>query len=291
MISRKNTSSGPLLLIVLALLCVNIFFFYLEYKSKESVLIFAMLDVGQGDALFIQSPTGTQLLVDAGPPRRILGELRRLMSPFDRGLDAIIITNPDQDHIGGFMDVLGAYEVGALLEPGTFNSSRTYENLKREIKKRDIPEILARRGMRLHLGGGAVLDILFPDRDVSDWTTNDGSVVGRLSYGGTSFLLTGDATSETERIVLANDSGASLRSEVLKVGHHGSRTSSSPDFLRAVSPDYALISLGLNNKYGHPHKEVLEALEYVGAEVFRTDLQGTIVIRSDGEKTTFSFDR
>ena len=280
------------LLIVACLLLVStLFLFYLDFKSSNKDLIFAMLDVGQGDSLFIQSPTGTQILFDAGPPRKVLSELARVMSPFDKYLDAIVITNPDADHIGGFADILKTYKVGMVLEPGTVSDSKTYQNLEQEIKNKNIQDILARRGMRLHLGGGAVIDILFPDRDVFDWSSNDGSIVAKLTYRETSIMLTGDATAKTEKIIIAGKSSQGLDSDILKVGHHGSRTSSSSEFIKSVSPEYALISLGRDNKYGHPHMETLDTLEKIGAKIFRTDLLGTIIMRSDGQNVSFSFQK
>jgi len=241
-----------------------------------------MLDVGQGDALFIESPTGAQVLFDGGPPRKLLGSLSRLMSPFDKSIDAIVITNPDADHISGFLDIFKSYEVGLVLEPGTKNESKTFQNIKGEIKKRNIPDILAKRGMRLTLGGGVYIDVLFPDRDVSDWATNDGSIVARLTYGDTHIMLTGDATAKTEKIVLAENKEETIKSTILKVGHHGSRTSTREDFVKAVAPLYALISLGKDNKYGHPHQETLDTLSQFGARILRTDQVGTIVVKSDG---------
>ena len=280
-----------LLIIVLILLVSDGLLFYLDFKNSNRDFVFAMLDVGQGDALFVESPTGTQVLIDGGPPRKILGALSRVMSPFDRTIDSIIVTNPDQDHIGGFLDVLKVYKVGAVLESGTFNDSKTYQNLKEEIKNKKIPDILARRGMRLNLGGGAVIDILFPDRDVSDWTTNDGSVVGKLSYGETSIMLMGDATEETERIILEENSKNTLLSDILKVGHHGSRTSTSPQFVEAISPTHAFISAGGDNRYGHPHQEVLDTLNQFGVKIFRTDLLGTIIMKSDGEVLRWQYNK
>ena len=280
-----------ILIVVLILLVSDGFLFYLDFKNSNRDFVFAMLDIGQGDALFVESPSGTQVLIDAGPPRKILGALSRVMSPFDRKIDAIIITNPDQDHIGGFLDVLKIYKVGAVLEPGTFNDSKTYQNLKEEIKNKKIQEILARRGMRLNLGGGAVIDILFPDRDVSDWTTNDGSVVGKLSYREISVMLTGDATEETERIILEENSKNVLKSDVLKIGHHGSKTSTSAEFVEAISPTQALISAGRDNRYGHPHQEVLDTLNQFGVKVFRTDLLGTIIMKSDGEMLRWQYNK
>jgi competence protein ComEC len=258
-----------------------IFIFYLDWQTSHRQLTFAVLDIGQGDALFIESSSGTQVLVDVGPPRKIIGELSRLMSPLDRYIDAVIITNPDQDHIGGFTDVLEIYKIGKIFESGTINNSKTYQNLETEIKNQNIPRILAQKGMKLHLGDGAVIDILFPDRDVSDWTPNDGSIIARLTYGATSIMLTGDSTIKTEKIILTNNPSGNLASDILKVGHHGSRTSTSDSFLKAVSPKYALISNGKNNKYGHPHQEIVDTLEQFGAKILRTDLLGTIVFFCD----------
>ena len=135
--------------------------------------------------------------------------------------------------------------------------------------------------MILDLGGGVKLQILFPDRDVSTWATNDGSVMARLSYGKTSIMLTGDAPAKTEQIILSENPPAALASTILKVGHHGSRTSSSVSFVKAVSPEYAFISDGKNNKYGHPHQETLDTLASFGVKVLRTDLLGTIVFKCD----------
>ncbi len=284
-----NCKKYWLLLFVLVLLISTIFIFYIDFRGSSHGLTFAMLDIGQGDALFIESPTGTQILVDAGPPRKILGQLSRVMPPLDRRIDAIIITNPDQDHVGGFLDVLKIYKVGQVFESGTFNDSKIYENLKNEIKNKNIPETLARAGMRLNIGGGAVIDILFPDRDVSAWTTNDGSVVAKLTYGETSVMLTGDSTTETEKVLLAGNSKVQLQSDILKVGHHGSHTSTSPVFAEAVSPTYALISNGRDNKYGHPRQETLDTLSSFGAKIFRTDILGTIIMKSDGRNVEFSF--
>ena len=274
-----------------ALLVFSMSLFYLDFKGSYKGLTFAMLDIGQGDALFIQSPTGKQIMFDGGPAHKVLGPLARVMPFYDKTIDAIVITNPDADHIGGFLDVLKNYKVKQVFESGTINGSKTYQNLEAEIKRQNIPDILVKRGMRLDIGGGAVIDILFPDRDVSTWATNDGSVVAKLFYGNTSVMLTGDATALTEKIILKENTKEKLHSTILKVGHHGSRTSSSADFVKATSPTYAFISDGKDNKYGHPHKEVLDTLAQFGVKVFRTDLLGTIIMKSDGQNVTFSFQK
>lgn len=242
-----------------------------------------MLDVGQGDALFIESPTGTQVLIDGGPRGEILKELSRVMSPFDKTIDALIITNPDADHIAGFLDVLENYRVEKVFESGTRSGSSTFSDLKTRLEEHGVEHIRAQKGMNLNMGGGVFLEVLFPDRDVTYWTTNDGSIVSRLSYGGIVIMLMGDATAKTEEIVLRDNNSEKLRSSFLKVGHHGSRTSSSYKFIKAVFPEYSLVSSGKENRYGHPHKEVLDTLSSFGSKILRTDLLGTIVIKSDGE--------
>jgi competence protein ComEC len=279
MLARSGKSF--LLFILAFLLFIDIYLLHIDWANSHRSLTFAMLDIGQGDGLFIESPSGTQIMFDAGSAHSILGPLARAMSPFDKTIDAIVITNPDADHIGGFLDILKNYKVSKVFEPGTLNDSKTYQNLKAEIKRQNIPHFLLKKGMRLNLDGGVYIDILFPDRDVSTWASNDGSIIARLSYGKTSVMLTGDATKRTEQIILERNSITQLKSTVLKVGHHGSRTSTSNGFVKAVAPIYALISDGKNNKYGHPHPETLNILASFGVKIFRTDLLGNIVMKCD----------
>lgn len=270
-----------LLLLVLILLISVIYLFVIDFKNSHRNFTLAMLDVGQGDAIFIESPSGVQVMFDGGPPRSVLGPLSRVASPFDRYIDALVITNPDADHIGGFLDILEKYKVGAVFYPGTLSDSKVYQNLQAEIKKKNIKFIMLRRGMNLDLGAGVDIDVLFPDRDVSTWTTNDGSVVARMTYGMHTFMLTGDATKKTEEIILKENDAPLLKSEFLKVGHHGSRSSTSELFVKTLAPTYALISDGKDNKYGHPHKETLGVLEKFKVHILRTDLLGSIVVRCD----------
>jgi competence protein ComEC len=285
----KNVKQYWLLIFVFSLLFINVFLIKTDWENSHRGFTFAMLDVGQGDALFIESPSGIQVMVDGGPARKVLGSLAGVMSPFDKNIDAFIITNPDADHIGGLLDILKNYKVNYVFESGALTDSKIYQNLREEMKKKNIPDILLKKGMRLDLGRGVFVDVLFPDRDVSAWATNDGSVVARVSYGDTSVMLTGDAAIKTEKIILSENSPSQLASTILKVGHHGSRTSSSSSFVRAVSPTFALISDGKDNKYGHPHQETLDLLALLGANIFRTDLLGTIIMKSDGKNVVFSF--
>ena len=134
-----------------------------------------------------------------------------------------------------------------------------------------------------------MIDIIFPDQDVTNWSTNDGSTVARLSYGNIKIMFTGDATQKTEEIILEDNKKEDLKSDILKIGHHGSRYSTSEEFLKTVSPTYALISVGKDNKYGHPSPEIIGRLEQFGTKILRTDESGTIILKSDGKSTTFNF--
>ena len=242
------------------------------------------LDVGQGDAIFIQSPTGNQILVDSGNRVNILAKLGEVMPFFDRSLDAVLATHPDSDHIGGFPDVLKFYKVGEYFQNGAIYDTATAKEVINNIGVRKIENITLCRGMVVDIGGGAYMEILWPlicnsDKKSSD--TNTDSIVAKLVYGGNSILLTGDAPQKTEKALISIDP-LSLKSDILKVGHHGSKNSSSEDFLRAVSSTDAVISVGLKNSYGHPSIEVVDQLKSIGEKISETSLLGNVLFYSDG---------
>lgn len=262
----------------LALACAGIWYAVYAYESREGVVTFAMLDIGQGDALFIQGPTGVQALVDAGPNTgAVLRALPRVMPWWDRTIDLAVETHPDADHMGGMLDVFERYKVGAFITPGIIKHNTTTDALDKDVDAERAKIYVARRGMVIDLGGGAHLEILYPNTDVSGWESrsNDGSIVAQLVYGSSTVLLTGDAGFETEEKLIAL--GEPLESNILKVGHHGSKTSTSQELIQAVRPGLALISVGAKNMYGHPTEEVLERLQKAGVPVMRTDQDGTIV--------------
>lgn len=251
-------------------------------EERKDILTVAFLDVGQGDAIFIEAPNGNQVLIDGGPNKKVLRELSKLMPFYDRSIDIVIATHPDADHIGGLVDVVERFDIDIFLEPGVQSDTKTYEELLRLVEAERSRYVVARRGMSIALDDGVYLKILFPDRDVSDVDTNDASIIVQLVYGKTEFLLTGDAPKKIEEYVVFLD-GENLRSDVLKLGHHGSKTSSSELFIGFVSPSRAIISAGKNNRYGHPHDEVLDTLEQFEIDTLSTYEEGTIVFRSDGE--------
>lgn len=273
-------------LIVIALFFVTLGIWGAVLASTPSgVLTVAVMNVGQGDSIFIESPTGVQVVIDGGPDNSLLTELPKRMQLSDRTLDAIVATHPDADHIAGFIDLLNRYEVKNVIEPGIPKDTLTAKRFEEEVTEKKIPRHLARRGMRLDLGGGARLDILFPDFDVSNLPNNkvnEGGVVARLVYGDTSMLLTADIPTKVEGRLLALY-GKALDSDILKVAHHGSRGSSELAFVNAVSPAAAIISVGGDNRYGHPTKQVLDLLAGQDIKTLRTDEEGTVVFISNGE--------
>ena len=271
------------LIILVILFLAAAFSVYALIREGRQILTVAFLDVGQGDAIFIEAPSGNQLLIDGGPDKSVLRELSRVMPFYDRSIDVVMMTHPDSDHVSGLNDVLDKYQVSLFLEPGVTASSSVYRELESRIMDYEsngkIKKILARRGMAVDLGRGVYLEILFPDRDPAGWDTNNASIVTRLVYGENEFLLTGDSPQSIENYLI---SLGGLESDVLKAGHHGSKTSSSEFFVAAVSPEYAVISVGANNRYGHPNQEVLDILNKFEVKILRTDERGKIMFKSDG---------
>lgn len=250
-------------------------------EARGGMLTVSFLDVGQGDAIFIESPTGRQVLIDGGPNRAVLRTLAEVMPWYDRSLDVIIATHPDADHVTGLVDVLQRYAVALIVESGVSADTPQAESMLMNVAQEEARHLLARRGHIIDLGAGAYLEILFPDRDPTGLETNTASIVARVVYGETAFMLTGDSPDTIERYLVQLDADE-LRADVLKAGHHGSRTSSSPLFVGMVEPEYAIYSRGCGNTYGHPHTEVQETLLRLEVEASDTCTEGTITFVSDG---------
>lgn len=251
-------------------------------SQRQVRLLVHFIDVGQGDAILVQTPAGQNLLVDGGPMEAGPGLLAYLEKQGVKKIDVLVATHPHADHIGGLIQVINKLPVERIYMPRVTTTSGTFEQLLKSIKKRGLTIETARAGGDLALKGIGSRILWSGDGEQED--LNNCSVVLRVQYGQTSFLLTGDAGREVEDRLLS--SGAGLKADVLKVGHHGSSSASGPAFLRAVQPRMAVIMCGKGNDYGHPHAATLKALEEAGAAVYRTDLQGTIVMASDGRQVT-----
>lgn len=249
----------------------------------DRYLTVAFLDVGQGDAIYIETPDGVQVLIDGGPDSGVLRELASVMPLFDRTLDVIVATHSDKDHIGGLVDVLKRYAVKNIVRTENKNDTSVTEIFAAlELVETDGLHI-GMAGQQLLLGASTTLAILSPHGDPRAWESNTASLVTQLQYGEVAFMLTGDAPVGIEDYV-AKSYGALIQSDVLKLGHHGSKTSSGELFLKTIAPTYAVVSAGVGNRYGHPHAEVLERVETQGALVVSTAESGTIVFKSDGKR-------
>lgn len=240
------------------------------------------LDIGQGDCTLLTQGEHA-MLIDAGDNDQGTKVQSYLEYLGISSLDYLVLTHPDADHIGGADVVIYKFDCNTILMPERKTDTRTYDDVIQAMKSKDYTAIHPEVGDSYAFGESS-FTILSPARNYED--SNDCSIVLRLTHGSNTFLFTGDAEEEAESDMLA--SGMDLSADVLKVGHHGSHTSTSDAFLDAVSPTYAVISCEAGNSYGHPHAETLNKLRAVGVQMFRTDDQGTITVTSDGSTLTWN---
>ncbi|MFH1826543.1 MAG: DNA internalization-related competence protein ComEC/Rec2 [bacterium] len=269
------------LTVCLAIFCV--IFWNAALSEASGNLAITVLDVGQGDAIFIDCPSGKKILIDGGDIE--MGN--KVIVPFLRKkgiseLDLVVLTHPHGDHVGGLPEVLEKIKVKTVLEPGFDYNSNCYREFLKLIKQNNIKYHLARAGQVLDFGAGVKADVLYPTLPFLE-NCNNVSVVLHLKYGQFSMMLTGDNEREGEEIILERYSESVLASTILKVGHHGSNTSTSDHFLAAVKPKLAVISCGRNNKFRHPHQVTVNKLKANNIVLKRTDQDGAVTISSDGK--------
>lgn len=258
--------------------------------NEDGRLHVVFADVGNGDSVLIISPSGRQVLVDGGPEAQDATRLLGGALPFwDRSLDVVVLTHGHADHITGLLDVLRRYDVGHVVEREAGHTTPDYLSWRHAVENEGSVVMQARAGQSINLGDGAIIEVLHPPETLmsgTDSDLNNASIVLRVVYGDVSFLLTGDIFVKAEREILSQ--GIDVQSTVLKVPHHGSRTSSSPEFVEQVSPSVAVISVGADNRFGHPHAETLEVLARYAPEarVMTTRDHGSIRFVTDG--TTLS---
>jgi competence protein ComEC len=262
---------------------INVFIWSYPKEHIPGVLSVIFLDVGQGDAIFIEAPNGKQLLIDGGRNSSVVRELSNFMSFNDREIDVLLATHSDSDHIGGFPEVFDRFSVLNYVDNGRESLEYLYREVMSRVSSRGSRYVKGERGLVIVLDKkkGVYFQVLFPAKNFSLDNENEMSVVGRLVYGDTSFMLTGDAGKLVENILVYAD-GELLRSDVLKAGHHGSKSSSGLLFVETVAPKYSIISASASNSYGHPHGGVIANLEKVGSTVLETSKEGSIVFQSDG---------
>lgn len=253
------------------------------FTPMSPYLQVTFLDVGQGDAILIETPDGVQALIDGGPDATVLRELARELPWGDRTLDLVLSTHPDKDHIGGLVDVLARYTVTSILTTENTGETMTASAYQKALTAETAVVHMARAGQVYTLGASTTLTILSPERDPSLLESNTASIVAKLSYGDIDFMLTGDAPESIEDYMSVTY-GAQLQSEVLKLGHHGSKTSTSELFLEQVKPQYAVVSAGRDNSYGHPHEAVVSRVTAAGIALRSTAESGRVKFVTDGTK-------
>jgi competence protein ComEC len=261
------------------------------WHANPPRLRISVLSIGQGDSILIQGPTGITILIDGGPDRSVLRQLGQELPLFSEAIDLVVETHPDTDHIAGLAPVFDQYAISYFMSPGMPDRSQASLSLRAAVTSESgVTTFIARRGMRIHIGGGAYADVLYPDRNVSKGDTNSASVVMHIVYGKTSFMLTGDLPSPIEDYLVRleavanteNGTNRTLHSDVLKAGHHGSKNSTDDIWLAAVHPSMVAISAGKDNTYGHPNPETLARVRQEGANLFSTIDRGTLHFISDG---------
>lgn len=269
------------------LLCLSVFAYSTNSiaNQKDGLLKVYFFDVGQGDAIFIETPSGRQILVDGGPDNKVLEKLGWAMPFYDHDIDIIVVSHPHADHITGLIDVLNRYEVKSIVEAKETYDSPQYTVWENAVSNEGAYNIEAIAGKIIDFGDGVTLKLLHPFKSVAETQTktpHNDVVVIMLEYGSFRVLLTGDMEERVENklIAVAYD----LKADILKVGHHGSKTSTSEKFLKSVNPKLGFIEVGKNNVYHLPSPDILQRLEDFDIKYYRTDIDGDMEVVSDGEK-------
>ena len=246
------------------------------FTPSNDELVAHFLDVGQGDANFIELPNGETMLIDAGIASTGDDIVEYIENLGYDTIDYVVSTHPHTDHIGGMAEVIEAFDVDAIYMPKAVSTSKTYENLLETIQDKGLSIKTGKSGVEVLDEDDLDIVMVAPSSD--DYSNlNNYSIVLKITYGDVSFLYTGDAEEESLEEITSD-----IEADVLKVGHHGSDTSTSKSFLEKVNPKYAVISVGEKNSYGHPAASTIELLQEYTNNIYRTDLNGTVVISTDG---------
>lgn len=274
-------------LIASAIIILGSLSFTLLIDNNKGKLEVIFLNVSQGDSILIKIPDEQNILIDGGPDNTVIEKLGEYLPFYDKEIDLIILTHPHDDHVTGLVEVLKRYQVKKILMTGVLHTAPNYLAFLKQIKGQNVAVETVNKFQNISLGENLSLELLYPSSDFSGLKVenlNNTSIVAKLVYGSTSFLLTGDAEEEVEKELISNKTD--LKADVIKIGHHGSSTSTSEEFLKIVNPQYSIISVGAANKFNHPSLRTINRLEKNGIKIFRTDEKGDIILISDGSNIT-----
>lgn len=267
--------------ISLVLVSYVLWFIYDRYGHRESAMTVTMLSVGQGDSVYIRFRNGSDLLIDAGRNDQVLHALAQAMPWWDRGIDTLVLTHPDSDHIGGAVDIMQSYRIGRVIDCGDRDKDTAHvRRVYAYIAQHTIPLTRARAGDRWESGSGEYIEVLSPSAETSV-ESNDCSIVLDVRDRDARAMFMGDASVEIERQIVSTYGAQDI--DLLKVGHHGSSTSTAEEFIIAMRPEIALISAGQENAYGHPHQEVIDRLVRHGVHIWDTRIHDAVECVSNQE--------
>ncbi|WP_094549458.1 ComEC/Rec2 family competence protein [Petroclostridium xylanilyticum] len=253
-----------------------------EKKQDPDALKIHFIDVGQGDSILVNLPQKFTMLIDAGNNNDGEKIVRYIKDQGIKRIDYIVGTHPHEDHIGALDVVIQTFDIGKVYMPKVSHNTKTFKDVLLAVKEKGLKVSSPKPGEIIFDKEDLKVQFLAPNAEKYE-ELNNYSIVTKVTYGETSFLLTGDAEDVSEKEMLEKF-GTGLKANVLKLGHHGSTSSTTPEFLKAVSPEYAVISVGKDNTYGHPHKETIGRLNKKGIKIYRTDKNGTVVMSSDGQE-------
>ncbi len=271
------------ILLGLLMITIIVWVFVFQEAITNKFLEIDFLDVGQGDAIFIETLDKKQILIDGGPNLSVLEKLGKVMPFYDRYIDVVLLTHPEQDHMNGLIEVLKRYQVGMVVFNGIIRDTVQYQEFMNIIKQKEILVKVVYQGEKINFDNNISLNILYPFENLENKKladSNNTSIVSKLVYKNFELLLTGDIEKSVENKLIKER--VDLTADVIKIAHHGSKTSTSEAFLNAVNAIMAVIEVGKDNRYGHPHQDVINRLKNL--IVLQTSTEGTIQILTDGEK-------